>query len=122
MPSSAAVIFDPSILPVNLGTDDPETLASFYEMFIELTQAVWAEVQSSQTGVAPEALRSTAHKLKSSSASIGALRLTEELRRLEQLAVRQDALQITTQIALVSSLVEESVLAVRAYITELGQG
>lgn len=124
MSNSPAILFDPAVLPSALETNDVDTLASFYEMFILVTRDSWQQLTNSTSRLDLAKVRSAAHKLKSSSASIGAMQLTEALQALECLATETMAgdgqiQDIGERIAQTELLVTASVKVVQAHIDSL---
>jgi len=121
MSSSSNRLFDPAILPAALETDDADTLVSFYEMFVLVTRDSWQQLANA--GVDPDVseVGGIAHKLKSSSASIGAMQLAEALSVLEDLAVRRDADAVHECIAQTARTFRESINAVQAHIDLIRQ-
>jgi HPt (histidine-containing phosphotransfer) domain-containing protein len=86
------LLFDPRVLPAALEMDDAETLASFYQMFIMVTRESLQELSDCRQSADLTKVKDIAHKLKSSSASIGALQLAEAFRAIESLAAaKQEA-------------------------------
>lgn len=124
MSNAPTALFDPSVLPAALETSDADTLVSFYEMFILVTRDSWLQLGQSTLGPDMADVRSVAHKLKSSSASIGAMRLRDALLTLEQLAAKHidsapPVPEVSEQIDRTSLLINASVNIVQAHIDSL---
>lgn len=82
---SGQTLFDETLLGRSLGLQDAATLANFYELFLQQARPL---LESMQPGAAMrdlQGLEKLAHKLKSSSHSVGAQPLGETLAQLETL-------------------------------------
>jgi HPt (histidine-containing phosphotransfer) domain-containing protein len=112
-------LFDPRVLPAALEMDDPETLASFYEMFIMVTRESLLELRECHQGADLATLEHIAHKLKSSSASIGAIKLAESFKTIESLAAAKlqgEAYQLLPETSAIATL---SINAVQQHVDSL---
>lgn len=76
-------IFDATVLPAALESRDPELLVSFYEMYIGHTREACQCILDAEPPYDYQKLQRSAHSLKSSSRSVGALMAGEMLRALE---------------------------------------
>jgi PAS domain S-box-containing protein len=85
-----APTLDPGVLRALVG-DDPVTLAQLYSDFVKLNRRAAADLGSAIAERNVEQVRFIAHRLKSSSLSVGALRLAETCLQLEQAARAGDS-------------------------------
>jgi HPt (histidine-containing phosphotransfer) domain-containing protein len=104
-------LFDASVLPAFLETEHPDTLRKFYLLFLEVARDTWQQMELAlqQERPDPFLLRRLAHRLKSSSASIGANALAATLQQLERVAEGDDQAVISETVALVGGLVNSTV-------------
>lgn len=121
MSQYSEALFDTSVLPSAIETDDADILLSFYEMFIEVTRESWLQLPITPASSELSRVRDITHKLKSSAASVGALRLRSALQSLEQQAADQQATGITEHIAQTALVVAESLNAVQAHVDLIKQ-
>jgi len=121
MNQSTLSLFDPGILPAALEIDDADTLTSFYDMFIMVTRESWQELgtQEQEKDLEFAKIKDIAHKLKSSSVSIGAMQLADAFKTLERLAQDQQIKAVTEHMELTDRLVTQSINAVQQHINTL---
>ncbi|MDZ7722716.1 MAG: response regulator [candidate division KSB1 bacterium] len=79
-------IVDIDILKDNIGLDDPDFMNDMITVFIEETEKLVAELEKSLENSNDEAITRVAHTLKSSSATVGAMELSEKSKTLEMAA------------------------------------
>ena len=88
-PASPA-LFNPEVLSAKLGTDDSAKLRALYELYLEHTAIEVVLLQQMSFPDDLNRLNATAHKLKSSSANVGAEQMVSELQVLETAAQNGD--------------------------------
>jgi HPt (histidine-containing phosphotransfer) domain-containing protein len=115
------VLFDKTALPSALGTSEAEVLIQFYDMFIQITMDAWSDLSRGNTIDDLKQVRHTAHKLKSSSASVGAIALANSLKELELAATDGNVLLVNEKIAGTSQLLNSTVAEVRRELNTLQQ-
>ena len=115
------VLFDKTALPSSLGTSENDVLIQFYEMFIQITLESWNDLSVSNKSNDFKLVRQTAHKLKSSSASVGALALADSLKSLEMAAADGNLLRVIEQTEQTTQLLHSTIDLVRAELTSLQQ-
>lgn len=93
----------------------------FYEMFIQITLESWNDLSVGDKSNDLKLVRQTAHKLKSSSASVGALALAESLKSLEKSAAAGNLLRVIEQAEQTAQLLHCTIDLVRAELTSLQQ-
>lgn len=69
----------------DLSAGDVEFLQELVEMYIEDAENLLAELQGALSRAEPDEFARTAHKLKGSSANMGAVRISEMAKTLEEL-------------------------------------
>jgi HPt (histidine-containing phosphotransfer) domain-containing protein len=121
MNDQTSVLFDKTALPSALGTSEADVLIQFYEMFIAMTMDAWSELCGGNTNNDLRQVRQTAHKLKSSSASVGALALANSLKELEMAAADGNVGLVNKKIAITTHLVHSTVEHVRLALNTLQQ-
>jgi HPt (histidine-containing phosphotransfer) domain-containing protein len=121
MNHSTMVLFDKTALPSSLGTSENDVLIQFYEMFIQITLESWNDLSVSNKSNDFKLVRQTAHKLKSSSASVGALALADSLKSLEMAASDGNLLRVIEQTEQTTQLLNSTIELVRAELTSLQQ-
>lgn len=84
--SELASIVDVDILKENIGLDDPDFMNDMITVFIEETEKLVDELVKSLENSNDEAITRVAHTLKSSSATVGAMELSEKSKTLEMAA------------------------------------
>ncbi len=115
------VLFDKTALPSSLGTSENDVLIQFYDIFIQITLESWNDLGTSNKGNDFKLVRQTAHKLKSSSASVGALALADSLKNLEIAAADGNLLRMIEQTEQTTQLLHSTIDLVRAELTSLQQ-
>lgn len=115
------VLFDKTALPMSLGTTENDVLIQFYEMFIQINLESWNDLSNSNKSNDLRLVRQTAHKLKSSSASVGALALADSLKSLEMAAADGNLLQVIEQTEQTTQLLHTTIDLIRAELTFLQQ-
>lgn len=115
------VLFDKTALPSSLGTSENDVLIQFYDIFIQITLESWNDLGTSNKGNDFKLVRQTAHKLKSSSASVGALALADSLKSLEIAAADGNLLRMIEQTEQTTQLLHSTIDLVRAELTSLQQ-
>ena len=88
MSDSALPWLDTRHLAEALETDAPEILRDFYSLFHQQLQDMQTQLDAWQKPLDIAELRLLAHKLKSSSRTVGALALGEQLETLEHACVQ----------------------------------
>lgn len=121
MYQSTLVLFDKTALPMSLGTTENDVLIQFYEMFIQINLESWNDLSNSNKSNDLRLVRQTAHKLKSSSASVGALALADSLKSLEMAAADGNLLQVIEQTEQTTQLLHTTIDLIRAELTFLQQ-
>ena len=121
MYQSTMVLFDKTALPMSLGTTENDVLIQFYDMFIQINLESWNDLSNSTKSNDLRLVRQTAHKLKSSSASVGALALAESLKSLEIAAADGNLLQVIEQTEQTTQLLHNTLDLIRAELTFLQQ-
>jgi HPt (histidine-containing phosphotransfer) domain-containing protein len=117
-----AALFDVTVLPGALQSDDPQLLEMFYRMFLELSEDAWPQVGPVGQAADLPVVRHVAHKLRSSAASVGAMALAIELESLERAAERGDSASVEQGLALAGGLLESTRRAMATYLEELAWG
>ena len=115
------VLFDKTALSSSLGTSKNDVLMQFYEMFIQITLESWNDLSAGNKSNDLKLVRQTAHKLKSSSASVGALALAESLKSLEMAAADGNLLQVIEQTEQTTQLLHNTLDLICAELTFLQQ-
>jgi HPt (histidine-containing phosphotransfer) domain-containing protein len=121
MNDKTIILFDKTALPTSLGTSDADVLIQFYEMFIQITLDSWGELSVGNSTHDFKLVRQIAHKLKSSSASIGAMALAQSLKELEVAATESNLLRVIEKTEHTTRLLEDTVAHVRAELASLQQ-
>lgn len=113
------VLFDKTALPMSLGTTENDVLIQFYEMFIQINLESWNDLSNSNKSNDLRLVRETAHKLKSSSASVGALALADSLKSLEMAAADGNLLRVIEETEQTTQLLHSTIDLIRAELTFL---
>jgi HPt (histidine-containing phosphotransfer) domain-containing protein len=121
MYQSTMVLFDKTALPMSLGTTEKDVLIQFYDMFIQINLESWNDLSNINKSNDLRLVRQTAHKLKSSSASVGALALADSLKCLEMAAADGNLLQVIEQTEQTTQLLHNTIDLIRAELTFLQQ-
>ncbi len=121
MYQSTMVLFDKTALPMSLGTTENDVLIQFYDMFIQINLESWNDLSNINKSNDLRLVRQTAHMLKSSSASVGALALAESLKSLEMAAADGNLLQVIEQTEQTTQLLHNTLDLIRAELTFLQQ-
>lgn len=121
MYQSTLVLFDKTALPMSLGTTENDVLIQFYDMFIQINLESWNDLSNNNKSNDLRLVRQTAHKLKSSSASVGALALADSLKSLEMAAADGNLLQVIEQTEQTTQLLHNTIDLIRAELTFLQQ-
>lgn len=121
MNQSTRVLFDKTALPSSLGTFENDVLVQFYDMFIQITLESWNNLSNSNKSNDFKLVCQTAHKLKSSSASVGALALADSLKSLEMAAADGNLVRVIEQTEQITQLLHSTIDLVRAELTALQQ-
>jgi HPt (histidine-containing phosphotransfer) domain-containing protein len=121
MNHASAKLFDNTALPSSLGTSDADVLVDFYEMFLQTTQESWNELDAGKKTPDFKRIRHTAHKLKSSSASMGALALAQSLKELELAATEGVQLHVIKHTEQTRLVLEATMDMVRQELISLEQ-
>lgn len=121
MNDKTLVLFDKTALPSSLGTSEADVLIQFYDMFIQITVESWNDISAGNKSHDFKLVRQTAHKLKSSSASVGALALTDSLKSLEMAAADGNLLRVLELIEQTTQLLHTTIDLVREELTSLHQ-
>ena len=119
MYQSTMVLFDKTALPTSLGTTENDVLIQFYEMFIQINLESWDDLSDSNKSNDLRLVRETAHKLKSSSASVGALALADSLKSLEMAATDGNLLRVIEETEQTTQLLHSTIDLIRAELTFL---
>jgi HPt (histidine-containing phosphotransfer) domain-containing protein len=121
MNHASAKLFDNTALPTSLGTSDADVLIDFYEMFLQITQESWNELDLGNKTPDFTRIRHTAHKLKSSSASMGALALAQSLQELELAATEGALLHVQQQTEQTRLVLEATLDSIRQELVRLNR-
>lgn len=121
MNDKTLVLFDKTALPSSLGTSEADVLIQFYDMFIQITVESWNDISAGNKSHDFKLVRQTAHKLKSSSASVGALALADSLKSLEMAAADGNLLRVLELIEQTTQLLHTTIDLVREELTSLHQ-
>lgn len=121
MNDKTLMLFDKNALPSSLGTSEADVLVQFYDMFIQITTDAWSDLFNNNTSNDLKQVRQTAHKLKSSSASVGAFALANALKELEMAAADDNLPLVTEKIEKTSELLNATVEQVRLELNTLQQ-
>jgi HPt (histidine-containing phosphotransfer) domain-containing protein len=113
------VLFDKTALPSSLGTSENDVLIQFYDMFIQITLESWSDLSNINKSNDLKLVRQTAHKLKSSSASVGALALADSLKQLELATADGNLLRVIEQTEKTTQLLHATIDLVRAELARL---
>jgi HPt (histidine-containing phosphotransfer) domain-containing protein len=119
MPTQTFPLFDTAVLPAALESDDPELLQSFYDMFVTHTRDSSQILRNVALPCDFDAIRRAAHSLKSSSRSIGAMKLGELLRDLELAAEEQSAAALFSCLSEIEQVLPETLAVISAEIRRL---
>jgi HPt (histidine-containing phosphotransfer) domain-containing protein len=119
MYQSTMVLFDKTALPTSLGTTENDVLIQFYEMFIQINLESWNDLSNSNKSNDLRLVRETAHKLKSSSASVGALALADSLKSLEMAATDGNLLRVIEETEQTTQLLHSTIDLIRAELNFL---
>jgi len=113
-------LFSAGALGELLGIDDSALFIDFYTTFLGQLSSLVPDLKSYAQSGDVGGLRETSHKLKSSSRTVGAMRLSSALEEMEQ-AARDGSLPLSVQwIGPVADLVDITTAAVRNEIIRLG--
>lgn len=115
------MLFDSTALPSSLGTSDADVLVQFYEMFLQTTLEYWSDLDTGSNPPDLTLVRHTAHKLKSSSASMGALALAQSLKELELVAAEGDLLKVSQKTDQTKLVLDATVKIVQQRLGSLEQ-
>jgi HPt (histidine-containing phosphotransfer) domain-containing protein len=121
MNDKTLMLFDKNALPSSLGTSEADVLVQFYDMFIQITLDAWSDLCANNVRDDLKQVRQTAHKLKSSSASVGAFALANSLKELEMAAADDNAQLVSEKIGKTTELLHATVEHVRLVLTTLQQ-
>jgi HPt (histidine-containing phosphotransfer) domain-containing protein len=113
------VLFDKTALPSSLGTSENDVLIQFYDMFIQITLESWSDLSNINKSNDLKLVRQTAHKLKSSSASVGARALADSLKQLELATADGNLLRVIEQTEKTTQLLHATIDLVRAELARL---
>jgi len=120
MSASDTPVFDPEQLPLSLESRDEDVLREFYELFlVQLTELI-DSFGSAAPVLQTDAVRRSAHKLKSSSFALGAVRLGEQLAVLEERCLDTSPAQIELLIVEVVNTALLTEMAVRDRLRDPG--
>lgn len=103
----AVPFFDETVLPKLVG-DDPELLAEFRNDYLRSAHRGIAELRTALTIHNWETSADVAHRLKSSSRSVGMLKTGECCERIEAAARSKDREPITTLVPVLESLISQA--------------
>lgn len=114
-----ADLFDQHLLRQTLGLHDPRMLADFYTLYLvqarELLEVFLPGVEVRED----RAVEKLAHKLKSSSRSVGALPLGDILERVEQISRSGDPLALAALVAQAREIAEQTFSVIAAHAEAL---
>lgn len=113
-------IFDTRSLEVTLGTGDPQILVQFYELFVNHTDSLIADI-SNDTGHDNGAILNLTHKLKSSGKSLGAVALTVCMQDLESAIHAGDDVRVANLVQEMSELWRKTRAIIREEIRRIRQ-
>ena len=121
-PEHAAIalpLFDVSMLKALVG-DDRETLESILQEYLATLAHNWEEIKNGNTQVDSAAIAAAAHKLKSSSRSVGAARFGEICQQLELSGKAGDMLTMQPLLQEALALRPELEAAIRSFLNGSG--
>jgi len=107
-------LFDPQLLGNMLGITDAQTLATFYDLFLQQAWPLLALLQAAAEPGHESALEKLAHKLKSSAHSVGAFPLSETLGQIEQLCRAGDDSGLASLLVQARPLAQQTLAAIHA--------
>ena len=113
--NGAAEAIDPSVMRATVG-DDPEFIRELVQEFVPAARSDVAEIHAAVGGAEAERVRATSHKLKGSSALVGARRLVELCRQLEVAGDKADWPAIGALAAGLDGLLQDIEIAAEAYL------
>lgn len=114
MPVHDALIFDTEQLPLALETREEDVLRDFYALFLQQLVELQKGLASVTALRDRGNVRLLAHKLKSSSLVVGAIRLGEELAALEEACLSSADAEIDALIARVIETCSLTAVAIQA--------
>ncbi len=106
---------DESVLPALIGSEDHSLLNDFYLGFISSSDPTMAQLQQAGDALDYEEVARQAHKLKSSSRTVGASRMGDCCERLELCAKQGDSQQLTAELSQLRTLYDEVCAWIRDY-------
>lgn len=109
------LLFDKTVLPQALGVTDVPTLVSFYEIFLQQARPLLEVLQPGAVLQRDRVLEKLAHKLKSSSFTVGAQPLGVLLSRLEALCRTNDQDALVVLIPQAHALASQTLAAIAAF-------
>ncbi len=116
------LLFDKTALALTLGVADVSTLASLYEIYLQQARPLLEVLQPGAGLQGDRTLEKLAHKLKSSSFTVGAQPLSELLGRLEELCRIDDQDALAEQLPSAHALAAETLAAVETFQISLAAG
>jgi HPt (histidine-containing phosphotransfer) domain-containing protein len=108
-----AAVFDAEQLPMALESNEEDVLCEFYELFLVQIEELVNVFGSPGIATQADSVRLLAHKLKSSSLSVGAMRLGEQLAELEARCFLASSSEIELLVAGVVATAGQTDLALR---------
>jgi len=111
----APLLFDEMQLSQTLGFHDSRTLASFYDLFLQQSRPLLEVLQAGAGRQGDQTLEKLAHKLKSSSVSVGAQPLGAMLGRIEALCRAGDLEALAIVIPQAHRLAAQTFAAIDAF-------
>ncbi len=106
---------DPRVMRATVG-DDPEFIRELVQEFVPAARSDVAEIHAAIGGAEAERVRSASHKLKGSSALVGARRLVELCRQLEAAGDKADWPAIGVLAAGLDGLMRDIEIAAEDYL------
>lgn len=99
-------VFDSQALQTTLGLTEAEVLVDFFDVFLHYTCEKWQELASACEAENFAKVRDISHSLKSSSHSVGALRLSRYFAELEMLALSSNPEQCRVLLQPMTEVIE----------------
>jgi HPt (histidine-containing phosphotransfer) domain-containing protein len=115
----AADLFDPQVLRQMLALQDPRMLADFYTLYLVQARELLDVFLPGAEVRLDRAVERLAHKLKSSSRSVGANPLGNILERVEQISRSGDPLALAEVVAQAREIAQQTFAVIAAHAESL---
>ena len=119
MPHQTSPVFDRTVLPAALESQDAELLVSFYDMYLSHTREACLDIMHAAPPYNFDRLQRVAHSLKSSSRSVGAMLIGDLLRALEVAAEAGSDERTATCVEAARRVMAETFAAINSEISVL---